>query len=579
MERERIETTTQVSNQRTPADGSDVGELRLRANLMKRLVALSESLNRPATVPAVASAIGRAAAELSEARRVAVYLRSANGIVTCQWSQGLSPVYVAEVATPNGLPPWTHLARHPELSCLELPRGGRASMPEPTLIQDVRDLPASNSVRRRAQREGFCALASWPLVHEGRATAAVACYYDAPRRWSAAEIEAMQALAWQAGAALENGRSYEAQAHRAAELEALYELSRRLRHAHTPDEMYSMVVDHAARLTRADHGTLALLSPDGETLINVHTWGLAAEKVGTGAPVSSQLARLFRTAAPFVTADLSAEHALMFAAPSAPKALGAFAAAALRAEQDVIGTLSVGRARGQLKEPFVETDVRLLKSVAEMAGMAIHRSRLYQDLQESYVDLVRTLVRALDARDAYTGGHSERLADWSEGTARLLGCNNDEEIRLIRWGALLHDIGKIAVPDAILRKPAGLTDDEWAVMYKHPITGEEILKPIERMSAVAQVLRHHHERWDGSGYPDGLQGEAIPLSARILAVVDAYSAIRDERPYKPARSHEEAMAELHGAAGTQFDPRVVDAFTRMLERQSEPNTDTTPDGA
>jgi HD-GYP domain-containing protein (c-di-GMP phosphodiesterase class II) len=109
-------------------------------------------------------------------------------------------------------------------------------------------------------------------------------------------------------------------------------------------------------------------------------------------------------------------------------------------------------------------------------------------------------------------------------------------------------------------------------MYKHPITGEEILKPVERMRAVSRVLRHHHERWDGTGYPDGLRGEAIPLSARILAVVDAYSAIRDERPYKPARSHEEAIVELRRWAGTQFDPRVVDAFTRMLERRSEPDT-------
>jgi putative nucleotidyltransferase with HDIG domain len=259
----------------------------------------------------------------------------------------------------------------------------------------------------------------------------------------------------------------------------------------------------------------------------------------------------------------------MFGGPAAYQAIGPFAAVALRAEKDVIGTLSVGRARGALKEPFLEADVRLLKSVAEMAGTAIHRSRLHQDLQDSYIDLVRTLVRALDARDAYTSGHSERLAEWCESTARLLGCNDDDEIQLIRWGALLHDIGKIAIPDAILRKPAGLTDDEWAIMHEHPITGEEILKPVDRMRAVSQVLRHHHERWDGTGYPDGLRGDAIPLSARILAVVDAYSAIRDDRPYKAARTHDEAVLELRRSAGAQFDPRVVDAFCRMLERQGE----------
>ncbi|HLW47671.1 MAG TPA: HD domain-containing phosphohydrolase [bacterium] len=571
MEPERIEATTRSSETGdTRAGGSEIRELRLRAELMKRLVGLSEGLNRPSSVAGVASATGQAAAELGAADRVAVYLRAPNGVVTCQWSQGLSPIYVAEIATPSGSTPWAHLAKYPELACMELPKGRRASMPEPTLIEDTTDLPPGNSLRRRAEREGFRAVASWPLIHEGRATAAVACYYNAPRQWSAAEREAMQALAWQAAAALENGRSYEAQGRRTAELEALYELSRRLRYLHTAEEMYPIVVDHAVRLVRGDHGALGLLSPDSETLVNVHTWGVAAEHLGTGAPVSAQLARLFRTAAPFVTADLSADQAIMFGGPAMHQALGPFAAVALRAEQDVIGTLSVGRARGALKEPFVEADVRLLKSVAEMAGTAIHRSRLHQDLQDSYIDLVRTLVRALDARDAYTSGHSERLAEWCEATARLLGCNDDNELQLIRWGALLHDIGKIAVPDAILRKPAELTEAEWAVMYKHPITGEEILKPVERMRAVSRVLRHHHERWDGSGYPDGLRGEAIPLSARILAVVDAYSAIRDERPYKPARSHHEAMIELRRAAGAQFDPRVVEAFCRMLEQRGEP---------
>jgi HD-GYP domain-containing protein (c-di-GMP phosphodiesterase class II) len=568
MEPKRIDAVTRPAERDESRD--DARELRLRAELMKRLVGLSEALNRPSSVSGVASAIGQAAAELSEAQRVAVYLRAPSGVVNCQWSHGLSPVYVAEMATPSGSTPWAHIALHPELACMELPKNARPAMPQPTLIEDTAGLPPGNSMRRRAGREGFRAVASWPLIHEGRTTAAVACYYDAPRRWSAAEREAMQALAWQAAAALENGRSYEEQGRRAAELEALYELSRRLRYAHIADEMYPIVVDHAVRLVRADYGAISLLSPDGETLINARTWGMGTGHEGSDLPVSPQLAQLFSTAAPLVIADLSPEQAMMYVGPTTHRAIGPFAAVALRAEQDVIGMLSVGRARRALKEPFVEAEVRILKSAAEMAGTAIHRSRLHQDLQDSYIDLVRTLVRALDARDAYTSGHSERLAEWCEATGRLLGYHNDDQVQLIRWGALLHDIGKIAIPDAILRKPTRLTDEEWAVMYEHPITGEAILKPVERMRGVAQVLRHHHERWDGTGYPDGLQGEAIPMSARILAVVDAYSAMRDERPYKRARSHDEAMGELYRSAGTQFDPQVVEAFARMLEQLSQP---------
>ena len=206
---------------RTPAGESDPGDPRLRAELMKRLVGLSEGLNRPSSVAGVASAIGQAAADLSDAARAAVLLRSASGVVTCAWSQGMSSAYVGEIATPDGAAPWAHLTRHAELACMDLPKNRKPSASEPTLVEDVRTLPPGNETRRRADREGFRAFASWPLIHEGRATAAVACYYDAPHTWSAPEREAMLAFTWQAAAALENGRSFEAQGRRTAELEAL----------------------------------------------------------------------------------------------------------------------------------------------------------------------------------------------------------------------------------------------------------------------------------------------------------------------------------------------------------------------
>lgn len=564
MDREPAGTSMRPAGKGQHRGGPDAGDPRLRADLMKRLVGLSEALNRPSSVAGVAAAIGQAAEELSGARGVAVYLRSPNGVVTCAWSHGISRSYVAGVATPGDTAPWAHLGKQAELSGMDLPKGKRAAIPEPSLIEDTRALPSSSEMRHRAEREGFRAVAGWPLIHEGRAGATVACYYDAPRSWSAPEREAMQAFAWQAAAALENGRSHEAQSRRTFELEALYELSKRLRFAQMPEEMYPILVDQAARLARADHGALALLSRDGTTLTTAQTWGVAAEHRGTG-PVSAQLARLFETGVPHVTSALSPEHAAALgAAPDAGRALGPFAVVALRVDQNIIGTIAVGRALGAQAEPFVEADLRLLKSIAEMAGTAIHRSRLYHDLQDSYIEMVLTLGRALDARDAYTGGHSERLARWAEATAKMLGAR-DDEVQDIRWGALLHDIGKIAVPDAILQKPARLTEDEWAIMRRHPIIGEEILRPVERLRGVARILRHHHERWDGTGYPDGIREDAIPLGARILAVVDAYSAITDERPYKAARPHEEAVAELRRVAGAQFDPRAVEAFCRVLE--------------
>jgi len=239
--------------------------------------------------------------------------------------------------------------------------------------------------------------------------------------------------------------------------------------------------------------------------------------------------------------------------------------AAVRAEEETVGTIGVARLRGAGTAPFDEESARLLEGIADIAGSAIKRARLHEHLQQTYVQTVLALAQAIESRDAYTGGHGIRMLALAEDIAREVGCDEDE-IRDIRWGARLHDIGKIGVPDAILNKPAELTQAEWAAMRQHPVTGEAILRPIEHMRGVAGLVRHHQERWDGSGYPDGLRGQAIPLGSRILAVVDAYGAITEDRPYKPARTHDEAVAEIRRCAGSQFDPRVVEAFCRVVAR-------------
>ena len=183
-------------------------------------------------------------------------------------------------------------------------------------------------------------------------------------------------------------------------------------------------------------------------------------------------------------------------------------------------------------------------------------------------DAVEALVVALTERDGYTGEHSEAVVEMSAGVARTLGLR-DTEVQWVRSAALLHDIGKVAIPDEILHKPGPLNDEEWVLMKQHPVIGERILRVLPGMGPVARIVRHEHERWDGGGYPDGLAGEDIPIGSRIIIAADTYHAITSDRPYRAARSHEEAVRELTRCAGSQFDPEVTGALIGYLYGQRQ----------
>jgi diguanylate cyclase (GGDEF)-like protein/putative nucleotidyltransferase with HDIG domain len=178
-------------------------------------------------------------------------------------------------------------------------------------------------------------------------------------------------------------------------------------------------------------------------------------------------------------------------------------------------------------------------------------------------DAVSALAVTLGERDRYTGDHSEEVLKLVEGVARSLGLD-DEEVDRIKAAALLHDIGKVAISDDILNKPGPLDDAEWKVMKDHTVIGERILRAIPGLGSVARIVRHEHERWDGGGYPDGIEGEAIPIGSRIILACDAYHAMTSDRPYRDSMTHGEAVAELSRHAGTQFDPQVVEVLVGQL---------------
>jgi hypothetical protein len=188
------------------------------------------------------------------------------------------------------------------------------------------------------------------------------------------------------------------------------------------------------------------------------------------------------------------------------------------------------------------------------------------NLRRAHKDTIAALSRSMEAKDTYTGGHTERVAAVAVGLARQLGFR-DDELEAIEIGALLHDIGKIGVPGQVLRKNGPLTDDEWELVKKHPLISDYILSELDLHPFVRQCARSSHERIDGTGYPEGLSGEEIPLPARIVFVADALDALTSTRPYRPARPMLAALAEIRAHAGTQFCPRVVDALEQLWRRE------------
>lgn len=194
--------------------------------------------------------------------------------------------------------------------------------------------------------------------------------------------------------------------------------------------------------------------------------------------------------------------------------------------------------------------------------------RANRALLASYDTTLSGWSRALDLRDRETEGHSARVTTLAVRLAQAMGISG-EQLEHLRRGAMLHDIGKIGVPDAILHKPGPLADDEWAVMRKHPEFAYKLLAPIDFLRPVLDIPYCHHERWNGTGYPRGLAGEHIPLAARIFAVVDVWDALRSDRPYRRAWSHEQALHYLRMHAGILFDPNVVRTFCALIERERQ----------
>jgi putative nucleotidyltransferase with HDIG domain len=235
-------------------------------------------------------------------------------------------------------------------------------------------------------------------------------------------------------------------------------------------------------------------------------------------------------------------------------------------ENEAVGVLFLCQPLDPANDPFTSDASYVVDLVADQLGTAIHRNQLNERISNLSIETVLALSRTLDARDSHSGSHSKRMAGLSERMATKYHMTT-RETRELSWAALLHDIGKIGVEDQILYKPGPLTDREWEIMRTHPEVGAQMIGGLSGMESIAAMILGHHERMDGSGYPRGLTGEQIPLGARIIAVVDSYSAMTEGRPYRRAKSHDEAIIELKNLSGKKYDKEVVRTFISLFEEK------------
>ncbi|MDR3573952.1 MAG: HD domain-containing protein [Anaerolineaceae bacterium] len=381
------------------------------------------------------------------------------------------------------------------------------------------------------------------------------------------DFDAMNAGKRPGGAVLQN--SFPGNGKVALEkMDGLYTLSRQLVATNSMETLLDSIVRHAVDIIQVSYCRVLTQEADGSFVCQ------AAYQQGRLGPAHSIGRREPRQAEHIYRRVLMGEVPILF--DRLDERLTAQERAALRltsassiclvpllVDSVALGILVLGKERGVSREPFHEENMRLAVLIADQTASAISRARLNTQLASNYLDTVLALAKTLEARDPYTGNHSQRMTDLAESLSRKLGLS-DVEIKAVRWAALLHDIGKIAIPDEILRRPGPLTKEEWVIVRKHPEIGAEILMMVPDLSNVAELVKRHHERINGAGYPTGLKGNEIPLGSRILAVLDAYSAMTDGRAYRTARTHEEAITELSRCAGSEFDPLVVDAFLSLF---------------
>lgn len=349
------------------------------------------------------------------------------------------------------------------------------------------------------------------------------------------------------------------------ELSALYEVGKSITSTLRLDKVLKLITKKSAKIMNASSSSLRLLDISRQELVLQCAYGLNSHSYKTKKilKVGESIAgRVVKEGKPYIVNELRREKLYKSPHLIKQKGLRSLITVPLVQKDRIIGVLSVYN-----KKPskYNKEDVMLLSMLASQATIAIENAKLYEQAETGFLNTIKTLSNIIDAKDSHTYGHSERVMEHCMNVADALRFSQHEK-DILKYASLLHDIGKIGIDVGILRKPSRLNDEEWKIMVMHPVLGSGIVEQINFLNDLAPIILRHHERYDGKGYPGRLKKEAIPLGARILAVVDAYEAMVSDRPYRKALSVKKARHELLSCAGSQFDPCIAKVFLKTLKK-------------